>query len=329
MAGKKGLTGQITTEYLEKYPNVPSLTLARMILRDHPLVYNSVEHARISIRSFRGAAGDRTRGKVKDRRFYGTGGMALPEGEEEQYKPYEMPKVNNNILFMSDIHLPFHDKASIQLALEDAADKDVNTVVLGGDILDMYSLSSFQKIPSKSTFVHERDLFWWLMDDINHFLPKAKVFWIEGNHEYRFSRYMLNKAVEVYDVPEFSIPVLFDLHTLGVEYINRKQYIRAGSLNIMHGHEFGTTSQGVNPARGMFLKAKDNTLFGHLHKSSEHVTADVRGRIISTYSVGCLCYLHPEYRPLNEWNSGFALIEIHPDGSYMAKNKKIENGRIR
>lgn len=327
MAGKKNLTGIIVIEYLEKFTTTPSLTLARMIFRDHPLVFTSIDHARSVIRLYRGQSGTNNLPKISDRRFIGTG-MILPEGEEPEYRPYELPKVNNRILYISDIHLPFHDLASIRIAIEDGKDKDVNTVILGGDVLDMYNISSFSKVPNKATFNHERDLFYMLIDDINAMLPSAKIFWIEGNHEYRFYRYMLNKAPEIFDVPEFSMRSLFSLEELGVEYIDRKQYILAGQLNIAHGHEYGIVSSGVNPARGMFLKAKDNMLFGHLHKSSEHVSSDVRGKVTSVYSVGCLCYLHPEYRPLNEWNTGFALTEIHADGSFMVKNKKIVNGKI-
>jgi predicted phosphodiesterase len=325
MSYPKQQAGIVVTEYLGKHPTVPSLTLARKIYQDHSLLFSNVDAVRALIRFYRNASGNK---KAVDQRFYGQKGQMLTEGEEPEYTPYELPKVNNKVLFMSDIHLPFHDLASIRIALEDARDKKVNTVILGGDILDMYNCSSFDKTPSKSSFIHERELFYALIDDIDYYLPHAKVFWIEGNHEYRFKRYMLNKALEIFDVPEFTMESLFSVRELGIEYIGRKQFIKAGNLNIMHGHEYGNVSAGVNPARGMFLKAKDSVIFGHLHKSSEHVSADLRGTITSVYSVGCLCYLHPEYRPLNEWNTGYGLIELHPDGGFMVKNKKIVGGKI-
>lgn len=324
----KQASGIIVTQYLEQYSSLPSLTLARMIFKENPLVFQSVDAARTVIRIYRGSRGEENRRVLSDRRFVGQGGGMLPEGEEPVYMPYELPKANNKVLFMSDIHLPFHDHPSIIIALQDARDKKVNTVILGGDILDMYTLSVFDKLPSKSSFIKERDMLWLLMDDIDYYLPGAKVYWIEGNHEYRFRRYMLNKAYDIFEVPEFTMPSLFSTQELGIEYIDRKQYIKAGELNIMHGHEYGNVSSGVNPARGMFLKAKRSVIFGHLHKSSEHVSSDIRGMVTSVYSVGCLCSLRPEYRPLNEWNTGYALVEINRDGSFMVKNKKIVGGKI-
>lgn len=326
MTNKK-ITSITTLEYLEKFPSMSSLGLARMMYDDNPLIFNSIEHARVIIRTYRGSNGKYCRDTVKNNKFYGTG-ILIPDGEEREYQPYELPSVNNSILYVSDIHFPFQDKASVLIALEDAKDKRVNTVILGGDILDFYSLSRFDKEPNKENFIQSREMFWQFIDTINTMLPNAKVFWIEGNHENRFSKYMLLKAPEIFKVTEFSMRFLFDLRTLGVEYIDRKQFIKAGSLNIMHGHEYKTVSQGVNPARGMFLRARNSVVFGHYHKTSEHTSADIRDNITSVYSVGCLCYLHPEYMPLNDWNSGFALIEIHKDGTYMVKNKKIVGGKI-
>jgi predicted phosphodiesterase len=322
----KTLTGKIVVSYLEKFPNQSSRSLSRLICEENPLVFNDTEHARMIIRSYRGALGEKRRKDFKDHRFFRTG-FNLPEGEEKLYEPYQLPKVNNRILYMCDVHLPFHDLSSIKIALNDAKDKDCNTVILGGDIIDMYEQSSFDKIPNKSNFIKEREMFWQLIDDINNVLPKAKLFWIEGNHEYRFSRYMLCRSAEIYGVDDFTMRSLFSVREMGIEYIDRKQYIKAGELNILHGHEVGSFSSAVNAARGMYLRTKDSAVFGHLHGTSEHSEPDLRGDVKTCYAVGCLCYLHPEYRPVNRWNTGFALIEIRNDG-YMVKNKKIVDGRI-
>ena len=323
---QKTITGDTVTKYLEQYPHQSSLSLARMIYTENPLAFTNVEHVRTIIRRYKGANGERARKYLTDRRFV-QNEPYMPEGEEPDYSPYALPKVNNRILFLCDIHLPFHDLKSVKIALEDAKDKDCNTVILGGDIVDFYQLSVFDKVPNKSMFVHERELFWQLIDYINSVLPNAKIIWIEGNHEYRFERYMLRKCAEIYGVDDFSFENVFSLRELGVEWVSGKRFITAGDLNIMHGHEVGITSSSVNPARGMYMKAVASTVFGHLHKTSEHNKPDLRGNVVTCYSVGTLAQLHPQYRPINDWNTGFALIEIHQDG-FMVKNKKIVGGKI-
>jgi predicted phosphodiesterase len=321
---KKPVSSDITVKYLTQFPSQSSLSLARMMFQENPYVFNSVEHARSLIRTHRGAHGSHNRSHIKDKRFFYT----LPECTEQKYEPYVLPTSCNNILFMSDIHFPFQDNQAIDVALMDAKDKAVNTIILGGDILDFYDLSTFDKVPGKSKFINEREDMWRFIDYLGDILPTAKIIWVEGNHEYRFRWYMLRRSAEIFGVDDFSMESLFRTRELGIEYIANKRYIQAGKLNIMHGHEFGNSMQSpVNPARGMYLKSKSSTVFGHLHQSSEHSEADLRGEIQTVYSVGCLCYLHPEYRPLNKWNSGYALIEIKKDG-FMVKNKKIIQGKI-
>lgn len=323
------IQGKIIMELLTKFPRASSLCIAKLAYENNPLLFNSVESARCAVRYYRGAIGD---GNRKYLEAYGRDfkRLNLDPGEEPEYTPYILPSENNSILFMCDMHLPFHDLNSISIALNDAKDKGVNTVILGGDILDMFQLSMFDKNPTKSGFLKEREMFWQLMDDIYETLPNSKVIFIEGNHEYRFYRYMLNNAVKVFDVDDFQMASVFRMRELGIEYISKKRYVIAGDLNIMHGHEYtgGSLFSPVNPARGMYLKAKDNVLFGHLHRTSEHTEQHHRGNVKTCYSVGCLCYLHPEYRPLNRWNSGFAIISIYKDGSFNVKNKKILNNTI-
>ena len=49
---------------------------------------------------------------------------------------------------------------------------------------------------------------------------------------------------------------------------------------------------------------------------------------MSTWSTGCLCDLHPDYRPLNNWNHGFAIVEVAKDGTFQVQNKTVINGTI-
>src|SRR5574343_300047 len=70
----------------------------------------------------------------------------------------------------------------------------------------------------------------------------------------------------------------------------------AGKLPILHGHEVRRMAMAVNPARGLFMRLKSWGMCGHCHKTSEHTERDIRGTILTTWSVGCLCDLSPVYR---------------------------------
>ena len=100
------------------------------------------------------------------------------------------------------------------------------------------------------------------------------------------------------------------------------------SLNIIHGHEFsGGFFSPVNIARGLFLKANATAIQGHNHQTSENSITTINGDLITTWSTGCLCELHPAYMPFNKWNWGFAYIEQNKD-TFEVLNKKIRKGKV-
>jgi hypothetical protein len=66
---------------------------------------------------------------------------------------------------------------------------------------------------------------------------------------------------------------------------------------------------------------------GHNHQTSEHTESNMNGEITTTFSLGCLCELHPAYLPINKWNHGFALVDI--DGKeFHVRNYRIHKGKV-
>ena len=86
----------------------------------------------------------------------------------------------------------------------------------------------------------------------------------------------------------------------------------------------------VNPARGLFLRAKTFSACSHCHTTSEHSTRDINDLMITTWSFGCLCDLSPDWNPIgNDWNWGFALINVEKDNNFEVENRRIlSSGRV-
>jgi hypothetical protein len=49
---------------------------------------------------------------------------------------------------------------------------------------------------------------------------------------------------------------------------------------------------------------------------------------MACWSVGCLCNLTPAFRPVNDWNHGFAIVYYHEDGTFSVENKTIIEGMV-
>ena len=45
-------------------------------------------------------------------------------------------------------------------------------------------------------------------------LPRARITWIEGNHEFRLRKYLIQRAKELYGLSGLSVPEIFDLKRL-------------------------------------------------------------------------------------------------------------------
>ena len=115
---------------LHKFPNTPSLTLAKKILKENPSLFTSVEAARTAIRYFRGAVGKRARknadpklARAFDESMFNPFG--LPETDEVEYIPFILPKRCKRILYLSDIHIPYHNIGALTCALQFGLDRKV------------------------------------------------------------------------------------------------------------------------------------------------------------------------------------------------------------
>ena len=313
---------------------MPKKKMARLIFAENEFNFKDEEAVRVIIQKVTGKAGKQGRIEHVDRGLYEPEGICnpknpynLPESDETKWEPFNL--TGDRVLLLTDIHVPYHNVPALSAAISWAKKRDPDTILLNGDTLDFFMLSRFMKDPKKRSFSGELEIFTELIQVLRREFPKARIVFKDGNHEDRYNAFLYQKAGELIGVPEFSLENLIRSRTGEIEYITKKQIIKAGDLNVIHGHEFaGGTFSPVNIARGLFLKAKVSAIQGHNHQTSEHTETDMNGRITTTWSVGCLSELHPEYMPLNKWNHGFAFIEVEKSGDFQVHNKRIHKGEI-
>lgn len=329
----ESLKTSIARQYRAKYPNSPTLTLARLLYRENISLYKDVEQARSCLRVIEGKAGDKNRQRYKDKSLYkeeerSRNPYKLPDSEEQEFKPYKISKKCQRILLLSDIHIPYHSIDAITLALDYGKQKKVDTIILNGDTIDFYMLSRFEKDPRKRSFASELEATRQFLTTLRKNFPDAHIFYKCGNHDIRLERYLMVKAPELLGVPEFQLPKLLHFDDLDIKWIDDKVIMKLNALNIIHGHEFATSFfSPVNVARGLFLRGNAVAIQGHNHQTSENTVTTLNGEMITTWSTGCLCELHPTYMPFNKWNHGFAYIEVEGKG-FEVFNKRIKNGKV-
>lgn len=251
-----------------------------------------------------------------------------PPPHPQSYTPYPLD-TPGWWLVLSDCHVPYHDSTTVRLAVEEARRRRAVGVLVNGDLLDSHELSHHDKDPSAPRYTEEVETCGRMLAWLRSRLPQARLVYKEGNHEERLTRYLVQRAPALFGLEGFDLPGILGLAGFGVEWVAGRRVAALGRLNVLHGHEYpGGASSPVNPARGLYLKARSVALCGHHHQTSEHHARDIRGRAEAAWSVGCACFLSPAYMPLNNWNHGFALVEVSADGGFAVDNKRVVNGQV-
>lgn len=305
---------------LDRFPNMGSRTLAKYLLNNYGVEFdNNLERIRNKIRYYRGTCGTKNRNEIAKVSLKSSP-SDLPRTWRRTRTPYKLSA--GLWLIAPDIHVPFHEPRPIESMIKYAQTEKINGIFFPGDLQDCQAVSFWPS--AKRDIDAEIEAMADFLNFMTAEFPKAQLVWLPGNHEYRLPRYYMHKAPELAGsiIGSVCMDVALNLEGRGVEFLDYNQMVLAGKLPILHGHEF-KISRAVNPARGLFLKAKTFAMCAHHHSSSEHTEKDLNGNILTTWSTGCLCDLSPDYQPYANWNWGFALVNAEKNGDFEVINKRI------
>lgn len=312
----------LAEEYILKFPSISKKSIAEKLYNDFPALFKDSEDARFVVRRVTGSAG--RKGKVVHT-------PDLPPSIMRSREFVDLPISSNNILWLSDVHIPNQDNEALTLAIAYGVKNKVNCIVLGGDILDNTPFTNHDSPPPSADdvvqFFEYCEIF---LSHLRTKFPKAHIVWIEGNHDNWYVRYLMKKAPMLFNDEYFRLPQRLDLKKYNVDFYEQHIVVRAGKLHMLHGH---TIVRGfmapVNAARGVFMRAKSSMIIGHVHSTSNHSETNIKEEPISCWSTGCLCTLAPDYDPHNtKHNLGFAHILVEKNGEFEVINKRIINNKI-
>ena len=324
---------ELIKKYLDKYPGKPSRTIARFIHSDHPHLY-SVESARSTVRHLRGTNGKEHRKHTRNtgETQYFDQAVVIPDFLETEIplnerKPYQMVYDGSPYLFLYDLHIPYCDKKALEIAIDYGRQKEIKTIILGGDYYDFHGLGWFTRHPSKARVKEELSIGQELFDYLEDIFPNATILYLEGNHDYRYEKYLLTNAPELYDVECFKFEEFAGLKERNIKYLRKHYVLKVGKLHVIHGHEYRMSPwfSYKNIGSIMYDRTKSNCISGHLHRTNEYEDTTLAGDLLVNYIVGCLCDLYPEYapKPFNKWNHGYAGAQVDREGNFDVENKKI------
>lgn len=234
--------------------------------------------------------------------------------------------VDLKALVIADLHIPYHNCDYIELALSVAESRGVNTIIILGDLLDMYKVSRFCKDPKKRNIedeIHTAKIF---LQDLRKRFPSARIIFKTGNHDERLEKYVFDKAPELAGLLEHLLEEKLELEKLNIEYI--RNFFKIGKLWYIHGHE-PCKGGGVNICDTIFKVILDHFMTAHFHQQQSKPFKRIDKTIYNTFSIGWLANDEAgDYAPLNRYMNGFAIVEYDTAGNFQVENLKIYEGQI-
>ena len=313
--------GDIVKDAVRRFQHLPALTIAKHVLNTYGDSFeNDLELIRTRVRYYLGRSGEKNRGCAQAKDLFRIQDVSMPQTWRKTRKAYKLPE--GLWLVLSDVHVPYHEPRPIEAAIQYGQAEKVSGIFLNGDIQDCSAVSYWRTL--RRDFNREIEATIDFFDFLRHEFPKAHIVYKPGNHEYRLPSYYVTHAPDLAGTPLAAMETILGFEQRKIEFLDYHQTVKAGKLPIIHGHELNKLNRTVNPARGLFLRAKSFAACSHCHTTSEHTSTNIHGEIMTCWSFGCLCDLHPDYCTIgNDWNWGFALVNVEKNGDFEVVNKRI------
>lgn len=212
---------------------------------------------------------------------------------------------HERIVMLNDQHVPFHDVDTIKAVNHGLKHMKPNRVILGGDVVDFYSISRFDKDPLRRLHLDvEVSAVEHYLADLRKAVPEAKIVYLPGNHEDRLQRYIHVHAPELAWVDELKLPGLLHLEDFDIDWHPSRWYPYRG---VIYSHLDRANKYGGYTAKNVGLDVGQSLVHGHSHKTG-HVRIGER----DFYDNGCLCQAEMEYMAASgptAWSQAFMVVD--------------------
>jgi predicted phosphodiesterase len=245
---------------------------------------------------------------------------ATPEPEPPPAAPPPLPPPGRSLLvkdetkaertlFLSDLHVPFHDLAAWRAAMALIEDYQPQLILLAGDLFDCYSISHHDRDPGRADYLQdefdEAQPLWQELED--RCKGATVVFW-KGNHEERIDRLQREKT-GLFKLRSLELVIAAEMPKRWTYHPNQTRY-KLGSLSCLHGDLKGRGTSSVHAAGGMLRKLRTSCIFGHLHRFQTFYETNADGTVRAGFANGHLCDVAKAHYITNpDWQQGISTID--------------------
>lgn len=227
-----------------------------------------------------------------------------------------------------DLHGHFKDEKAFSTSLAFVGHVRPQRVIVGGDWVDFYALSRFVSDPRRKLELQsELDCVRQSLQRLRRAAPKARIWYLQGNHEARLQKYLWTRAPELEGLRSLRLPRLLGLSDLSIDWVG-SGILRWPGLVWKHGN-FVRSKSGVT-ATAELERLWRSGVSGHTHRLAQVFKRNDAG-VFTWVEAGCLCDLDPEYveGQTADWQHGLVYAEVEARGNrFTVSPLPIVNGRV-
>lgn len=221
-----------------------------------------------------------------------------------------------------DFQLPFVDRKLLHLFYKFLRYFKPDTFVINGDFVDCTDISDFSKNPKIRRPIHEEfAMAREILAEFRKILPKAEIWLLEGNHEFRMQKYLQTRAPEITQLKGMTIPEQLDLDKFNIKWVGTAE--EASRWNGVHkqfgqlyiGHFNKVSAHSAQTAKALVDKYGVSILQNHTHRSGIYHKRLLDGRQIVGVENFCMCQLKLPYDANPNWQSGWSVVYFKEGGS--------------
>ncbi len=243
-------------------------------------------------------------------------------------------------VIVPDSHGYYQDPRAVTAFLGDLHTIDPDEIVMIGDHVDVSGLFSghMPSYVAENEYSYEGDITATeaFLDAIQKRAPRARIVYLEGNHEAHVERWISRtvahtrdaEAMRALQAPEARLR----LKERGIRFVRRAEFhdglsvrgtIRLGKCHFTHGSMASKFATAAHLA-----KFGACVVHGHTHRAQAHVVRTVASDAIGAWCPGTLSALQPLYRHTDptDWTHGYGLQAVAKDGRFLHMNLPIVNG---
>lgn len=242
-----------------------------------------------------------------------------------------------------DVHGSRMDRAAVDAFLADLVKWKPDEIILLGDIVDCGGFAAQHHVlgyVAETEYSFQDDIAAgnWFLDQVQNLAPQAQIHYIEGNHEDRVERWIVDQVRSNTRDAEFlrsilAPNVLLNLERRNILFYRRSEthipgfppgWVKMGKIFFVH--ELGKSK---NAAADSVSRTAGNVVFGHTHRedSASRVLPNVG--LVKAWNPGCLCQRQKLYMHSNpsDWSHGYAVQIVESSGEFLHLNIPIWEGR--